>query len=113
MSVKDAMRETYEALTALGLPGRYEAYPVSKAPKPPFFTYVVDDQNEKYADDTTYAVLPKMHVELFTQSCDPDLNETVREALETAFGPIEEVGSWSQSEMCHIEQYDFTYTKEV
>ena len=107
-----AMQETYAALAALGLPGRYEAYPVNKAPEPPFFVYTVDDQGETYADNGTYARLPRIHVELFEKSADPALEARVRDALEGAFGPVEQVGEWSQSEMCHIEQFDFTYTKE-
>lgn len=107
-----AMDETYAALTALGLKGRYEAYPVNKAPAPPFFVYTVDDNGEFYTDNGTYAMFPRMHVELFEKVADPVLERSVRDALETAFGPVEQVGSWSQSEQCHIEQYDFTYTKE-
>ena len=78
-----------------------------------FFIYTVDDNGEFYADDSTYARLPRMHVELFEKVADPELETSVRDALEAAFGPVEQVGSWSQSEQCHIEQYDFTYTKEV
>ena len=106
------MEETYSTLTALGIPGRYEAYPVGKAPAPPFFVYTVDDNGEFYSDDTTFARLPRMHVELFEKVADPALEESVRDALETAFGPVEQVGTWSQSEQCHIEQYDYTYTME-
>lgn len=107
-----AMGETYVALVALGIPGRYEAYPVGKAPTPPFFVYTVDDNGEHYADNGTYARFPRMHVELFEKVADPALETRVRNALEAEFGPVEQLGSWSQSEMCHIEQYDFTYTKE-
>lgn len=107
-----AMGETYAALVALGIPGRYEAYPVGKAPAPPFFVYTVDDNGEHYADNGTYARFPRMHVELFEKVADPALERSVRDALEAAFGPVEQLGTWSQSEMCHIEQYDFTYTKE-
>lgn len=107
-----AMQETYGVLTGLGLPGRFEAYPVGKAPAPPFFVYSVDDNGEFYTDNGTFARFPRMHVELFEKVADPALETSVRDALEGAFGPVEQVGSWSQSEQCHIEQYDFTYTKE-
>ena len=107
-----AMDETYAVLTSLDLPGRFEAYPVNKAPAPPFFVYTVDDNGEFYTDNGTFAMLPRMHVELFEKVADPQLERRVRDALESAFGPVEQIGSWSQSEQCHIEQYDFTYTKE-
>jgi hypothetical protein len=107
-----AMQETYDALTALGIPGRFEAYPVGKAPAPPFFVYTVDGHGEFYADDGTFARLPRIHVELLEKVSDPALEQSVRDALEAEFGPVEQTGTWSQSEQCHIEQYDFTYTKE-
>ena len=107
-----AMSETYAVLAELGIPGRFEAYPVNKAPAPPFFIYTVDDNGEFYTDNVTFAMLPRMHVELFEKVADPALETRVRDALEAQFGPVEQLGSWSQSEMCHIEQYDFTYTKE-
>ena len=107
-----AMQETYDALTALGIPGRFEAYPVGKAPAPPLFVYTVDGQGEFYADDGTFARLPRIHVELLEKVSDPELEASVRDALESEFGPVEQTGTWSQSEQCHIEQYDFTYMKE-
>lgn len=106
------MDETYAVLAGLGIPGRFEAYPVGKAPAPPFFVYSVDDNGEFCADNSTFARFPRMHVELFEKVADPALETSVRDALEEAFGPVEQVGSWSQSEMCHIEQYNFTYAKE-
>lgn len=111
-TVTNAMAELVSVLSGVGLTGRFEAYPVGKAPTPPFYVYTVDDQGEYYADNGTFARFPRMHVELFEKSADPALEERVRAALESAFGPVEQVGSWSQSEICHIEQFDYTYTKE-
>ena len=110
--VANAMSELVATMSSTGLTGRFEAYPINKAPTPPFYVYTVDDQGEYYADDGTFARFPRMHVELFEKVADPALEESVRIALEGAFGPVEQVGSWSQSEQCHIEQYDYTYTKE-
>lgn len=102
--------EIYGALAATGIPGRFEAYAVGRAPAPPFFIYEVRDWGEIYADGTTYARTPHVHVELFEKVSDSGAEEKMRQAIETAFGPVEETGAWSQSEDCHIEQYDFTYT---
>ena len=110
--VANAMSELVATMSSTGLTGRFEAYPINKAPTPPFYVYTVDDNGEFYSDDTTFARFPRMHVELFEKAADPALEESVRGALETAFGPVEQVGTWSQSEQCHIEQYDYTYTKE-
>ena len=105
--------DIYSVLTSTGMPGRFEAFPVGKAPAPPFFVYSVDDMGEQYADDSTYARFPRVHVELFEKVSDLGTEEAMRDAIEEAFGPVEQTGIWSQSEACHIEQFDFTYQREV
>lgn len=105
--------DIYSALTATGVPGRFEGYVVGTAPAPPFFVYYIDDYGETYADGTTYARLPRIQVELYERVADTATETLIRDALEAAFGPVEQTGTWSQSESCHIEQYEFTYTKEA
>ena len=95
MSAKSVV---YAALTATGIPGRQDAYPVGNAPAPPFFT-----------DGTIYASLPRFHVELFEKTSNPETEALVRDAI-TSLGCVpDETGEWSESEVCHIQQYDFTY----
>ena len=60
-TVARAMSELVSAMSSAGLTGRFEAYPVNKAPTPPFYVYTVDDNGEFYSDDTTFARLPRMH----------------------------------------------------
>lgn len=106
MSAKSVV---YAALTATGIPGRQDAYPVGKAPTPPFFVYTVESAGGFVADGTIYAGLPRFHVELFEKVSDSETEALLRDAI-IALGCVpDETGLWSESEVCHIEQYEFTY----
>lgn len=106
MSAKSTV---YAALVATGIPGRQDAYPVGKAPAPPFFVYTVETTGGFVADGTVYAALPKFHVELFEKVSNSETEALVREAILSLGCVPDETGIWSESEVCHIEQYDFTY----
>lgn len=104
-----AKSKVYAALIATGIPGRQDAYPVGKAPAPPFFVYTVDSAGGFVADGTVYASLPRFHVELFEKVSDQETEARVRDAILSLGCVPDETGEWSESEVCHIEQYDFTY----
>lgn len=106
MSAKSVV---YEALLATGIPGRQDAYPIGKAPTPPFFVYTVESQGGFVADGTIFAGLPRFHVELFEKVSNPDTEALIRGAILSLGSVPDETGIWSESEVCHIEQYDFTY----
>ena len=104
-----AKSKVYAALLATGIPGRQDAYPIGKSPAPPFFVYTVDSTGGFIADGIVYASLPRFHVELFEKASDPATEKLVHDAI-TSLGCVpDETGEWSESEICHIEQFDFTY----
>lgn len=106
-----AKSKVYAALVATGIPGRQDGYPVNKAPAPPFFVYTVDSTGGFIADGTVYASLPRFHVELFEKTSDQNTEALIRDAILSLGCVPDETGTWSESEVCHIEQYDFTYHK--
>ena len=103
-----AKSDVYAALTATGIPGRYEAYAVGKSPPPPFFIYTVDSHGEFMADDSNYFEMPRVHVELYEHVSNPETEDLILAACRT-FGPVQRTGNWVESEQCHVEQFDFTY----
>lgn len=105
MTVKS---DVYTALTATGIPGRYEAYAVGKSPEPPFFLYTVDSHGEFMADDSNYHELPRIHVELYERVSNSETEDTMLAACQ-AFGPVQRTSAWVESEQCHVEEFDFTY----
>lgn len=106
MSVKSVV---YNALLATGIPGRQNAYPVGKSPTPPFFVFTMESTGGFVADGTIYASLPRFHVELFEKASNSETETLIRDAILSLGCVPDETGEWSESEVCHIEQYDFTY----
>lgn len=106
-----AKSKVYEALVATGIPGRQDAYPVGKSPAPPFFVYTMDSEGGFIADGIVYASLPRFHVELFEKASDRQTEALIRDAILGLGCVPDETGGWSESEVCHIEEYDFTYHK--
>ena len=104
-----AKSRVYAALAATGIPGRQDAYPVGNAPTPPFFVYSMEAEGGFVADGTVYASLPSFHVELFEKASDRETEALVRNAILGLGCVPDETGTWSESEVCHIQQYDFTY----
>ena len=104
-----AKSRVYAALAATGVPGRQDAYPVGKSPAPPFFVYSMESAGGFVADGTVYAGFPRFHVELFEKAPDAATEALVRDAILSLGCVPDETGAWSESEVCHIEQYDFTY----
>ena len=106
MSVKSVV---FDTLLATGIPGRQNAYPVGKSPAPPFFVFTRESTGGFVADGTIYASLPRFHVELFEKTSDTETEALIRDAILSLGCVPDETGEWSESEVCHIEQYDFTY----
>lgn len=104
-----AKSKVYQALVATGIPGRQDAYPVGKAPAPPFFVYSEESVGGFVADGMIYASLPRFHVELFEKASDSATEALIRDAILSLGCVPDETGEWSESEVCHIQQYDFTY----
>lgn len=104
-----AKSKVYQALVATGIPGRQDAYPVGKSPAPPFFVYSEESVGGFVADGIVYASLPRFHVELFEKASDSATEALIRDAILSLGCVPDETGEWSESEVCHIQQYDFTY----
>lgn len=97
----------YKAMTALGIKGTHQAYPEGGAPKPPFFVYDLDSGGEDFADDSSWARLPRYRVQLLEKQADAALEAEALSALEAEFGPVKTYEDWSQSEHCRILNYYF------
>lgn len=103
-----AKSEVFAALTATGIPGRHEAFPVNKSPAPPFFIYTMDSNGEFMADDSNYFELPRFHVDLYERVSDAATEDLILDVCRS-FGPVQRTGAWVESEQCHVEEFDFTY----
>lgn len=105
-----AAKAVADALRGTGLPFTHYAWPTGRAPKLPWCVWLEDDHGEFHADDTNYASLPRMRVELYQTSPDEELTDRVRSALR-AIGPTSERSQWVESEGCEMTSFEFTVTE--
>lgn len=103
---------TYDALLYSTLtkvcPGTYIAYPMGDAPPLPWFTYQPQHDDEVYADNRNYGLIPRYRVELLFKEKDPTLIDDFENALS-------ELGTWKlyeaamlESENCYYHDYRMT-----
>ena len=104
------------ALRSTGLPFTHRAWPTGKAPALPWCVWLEDGHGETFADDTNYAELPRMRVELYQKNFDQQVLGSVRDALGAvrsalrAIAPTSERTDWVESEGCWMTAFELTYT---
>lgn len=101
----------YSALTATGIPGTWMAWPTGKAPRLPWFVYMQEESGSFHADDTNYASLPRVRVELYQSAPDPEIEAKFEQAV-ASIGPYERYDDWSEDEDVGITAFEFTYTRK-
>ena len=97
------------ALRKTGLPFTHYAWPTGKAPALPWCVWLEDGHGETFADDTNYAELPRMRVELYQKNFDQQVLDGVRGALRE-LGPTSERSQWVETEGCEMTAFELTYT---
>lgn len=98
----------YETLCSSGIPGAEWAFPLGKAPAPPFFVYMHERGGDLFAEDDNYAQMHRYRAELYMS--EPD--NAVRREFEAAISqlsPFTSNESWIPSENCLMVAYSFTY----
>ena len=106
----DAYEHVYATVTACGIPGTLEAYPVGEVPALPWFVYLLDDGGEFPADDTDYAGIPRFRVELYEETRDADLESSIATAIRDAYGPVRIMPEYIPDEDCRMVAYEFAFT---
>lgn len=80
-------KEVAEMINAIGIPFAYDHFvagdPENPVPDPPFICFYYDGSDDLMADNTNYARIRSLTVELYTDNKDFTLEETVENALTT------------------------------
>lgn len=106
-------KEVADMIQAIGVPFAYDHFeegtPEHPAPDPPFICFYYEGSNDLSADNTNYARIRPLTVELYTDNKDFELEETVENALNTAGL----VYSRSESYISSERLYMVVYTTEI
>lgn len=90
----------------IGLPCAYHHFAEGESPDPPFLIFLLPETENFSADDRVYSKISILHIELYTDEKDPQLEETVEEALEEADMFWDKVESWIASEKMYEVLYE-------
>lgn len=74
-------KELNTFIAGLGLPYAYNEFPDDTPQVPPFICFLFDSSNDFIADDTNYAKIRPLTIELYTAEKDFELEDTIEEAL--------------------------------
>ena len=104
---------THEEVKAMveetGLPSAYHHFAEGESPDPPFIVFLFPGSDNFAADGTTYYKKNILHLELYTDQKDPELEETVEAIMDNHRLFYEKSEVWIESE----KLYEVLYETEV
>ena len=103
------MERLAEMLTALGLPYAYDHFAEGESPDPPFVCYLLPGSDNFSADGKVSYKINEVHIELYTDLKNPDLEQQLEDILDEASIFYNKTEVWIDSE----KLYEVLYTFEM
>ena len=103
------MERLAEMLTAFGLPYAYDHFAEGESPDPPFVCYLLPGSDNFSADGKVYYKINEVHIELYTDLKNPDLEQQLEDILDEASIFYNKTEVWIDSE----KLYEVLYTFEM
>ena len=101
------MEKILSILNALGIPYAYDHFAEGESPDPPFLCYLIPGSDNFAADGKVYHKVGQVHIELYTDSKDPAVEEKVTAVLDShgIFYARNEV--WIEDEKLYEVAFEF------
>ena len=106
------MDSIVELLKAMGIPYAYDHFAEGEAPDPPFICYLCPESENFSADGRVYKKFSAVHIELYTDYKDPELELTVEDVLDEAEIFYNKSEVWIDSEKLYEVLYSFSVEVE-
>ena len=101
--------EVAQMVKEFGLPYAYDHFAEGESPEPPFVVYLYPNSDNFAADGKVYFKKDRLHVELYTDSKDIDLEKQIEDVLDAHDFFYNKWEVWIQSERL----YEVLYQMEV
>ena len=101
--------EILEMLEEAKLPFAYDHFAEGESPDPPFLVFLFPSSNNFSADGRVYQRIDALHVELYTDRKQPDLEARLEAVLDAHDVFYEKTETWIESERL----YEVLYSTEV
>ena len=102
-------KEVVQMVGEFGLPYAYDHFAEGESPEPPFVVYLYPNSDNFAADGIAYFKKDRLHVELYTDSKDIDLEKQIEDVLDAHGFFYNKSEVWIQSERL----YEVLYQMEV
>lgn len=96
-------------LNELGVPFAYDHFAEGEAPEPPFICYLIHGNDNFAADGKAYHKINEVHIEMYSDSKDPALENRVEEIFDEYEIFYNKSEVWIESE----KLYEILYTFEM
>ena len=103
------MDKIMELLSKTGIPFAYDHFAEGESPDPPFICFLLPASDNFSADGQVYFKVSEVHIELYTDKKDPELEERLEDILDAAGLFYDKMESYIETE----NLYEVLYELEV
>ena len=98
-----------QMIRSMNIPFAYDHFAEGESPDPPFLVYLYPGSDNFAADGTVYYKCDKLHIELYTDEKDDDLEDRVESIINSYGLYYNKTETWIPSE----KLYEVLYQMEV
>lgn len=101
------MDELLSMMAEIPFPSAYDHFAEGEAPEPPFITYLLPGSDNFSADGQVYFKITEVHIELYTDEKNPEVEEQVEAVLDQHGIFYDKTEVWIDSEKLYEVLYSF------
>lgn len=101
------MEKLVAMISEMGIPFAYDHFAEGESPEPPFLCYLLPDSDNFAADGVVYHRISQVHIELYTDSKDPAVEEKVTAVLDRHGIFYDQTETWIESEKLYEVLFSF------
>ena len=99
--------ELVQMISKMGIPFAYDHFAEGESPDPPFLCYLIPGSDNFAADGKAYHKVGQVHIELYTDSKDPAVEEKVTAVLDSHGIFYDQTETWIDSEKLYEVLFSF------
>ena len=101
------MEKLVAMISEIGIPFAYDHFAEGESPEPPFLCYLLPGSDNFTADGMVYHRISQVHIELYTDSKDPAVEEKVTAVLDRHGIFYDQTETWIESEKLYEVLFSF------
>lgn len=101
------MEKLVAMISEMGIPFAYDHFAEGESPEPPFLCYLLPGSDNFAADGVVYHRISQVHIELYTDSKDPAVEEKVTAVLDRHGIFYDQTETWIEIEKLYEVLFSF------